>query len=78
MICYDEVSSGGYYLHADQIQIKEDIIVFGMDDKSYSPGETDVVPDVMGGFFHMAAISKEYLEGKQFKNVVYPDDASID
>ena len=72
--CYDEVSSGGYYLHADKVQIKDDAIGFLMDDESYSPGVYDVTEDVMGGFFHLAAIPKENLENMTFENAVFPDE----
>ena len=72
--CYDEVSSGGYYLHADKVQIKDGIIGFLMDDESYSPGVYDVTNDVMGGFFHLAAIPKTNLANMTFKNAVFPDE----
>lgn len=72
LVAYDEVSSGGYYLHADKIAIRADMIMFQMDDESYSPGLYDTTTDVMGGFFHMAAIPKEYLGDATFRNVVYP------
>lgn len=76
LLCYDEVASGGYYLHADKVQILDNRIGFLMDDESYSPGQYDMVSEVMGGFFHMAAIPKDYLEGMTFENVVYPSDVN--
>ncbi len=71
VLCYAQVSSGGYYLHADKLQIKDDTISFVMDDESYTPDEGDIVSEVMGGFFHMAAVPKEYL-GNQTYSVIYP------
>lgn len=76
LLCYREVSSGGYYLHADKVQIKDARIYFQMDEESYSPSGEEMVTEVMGGFFHMAAIPKEYLDGKQLENVVYPSNTN--
>ncbi len=70
---YDEVSSGGYYYHADRLEMTEDSIRFLMDDKSYSPRGNDAVAAVMGGFGHIAAVPKEYMEGRTFSGVIYPD-----
>ncbi len=80
LIQYKEVSSGGYYLHADRVIIDGNTICFGMDDTSYSPEDTgeEVFADVMGGFMHMAAIPKEYTEGMVFDNVVYPDKDDLE
>ncbi len=80
LIQYNEVNSGGYYLHADRVIIDGNTICFGMDDKSHSPEDTgeEVFADVMGGFMHMAAIPKEYTEGTVFDNVVYPDKDDLE
>ena len=73
VVQYDEISSGGYYLHAARLIIDGNKIYFKMDDESYSPGLEDVVTDVMGGFCHMAAIPKDMIAGITFTNVIYPD-----
>lgn len=78
LIQYAEVSSGGYYLHADRVIIDGNKIYFGMDDASRSPVEGEMVPDVMGGFMHMAAIPKEYTEDTVFDNVVYLDKDDLE
>ncbi len=70
---YDEVSSGGYYYHADRLEITENSIYFLMDDESYSPKDFEAVSAVMGGFGHVAAVPKEYMEGREFFNGIYPD-----
>lgn len=70
---YDEVSSGGYYYHADRLEITEDSIYFLMDDESYSPKGDEAVAAVMGGFGHVAAVPKEYMEGREFPGAIYPD-----
>lgn len=70
---YDEVSSGGYYYHADRLEMTEDSIRFLMDDKSYSPKDDEAVTCVMGGFGHIAAVPKEYMEGRTFSGAIYPD-----
>ncbi len=72
-VCYDEVSCGGYYLHADKLIKKGDMLYFGMDDKSYTPNEYDTYPAVMGGFCHMAAVPKSLFDGTVFSNAIYPD-----
>lgn len=72
-VCYDELNCGGYYLHADRLIRKGTLLYFGMDENSYSPGEWDMVPQVMGGFCHMAAIPKNLFGNTVFENVVYPD-----
>lgn len=72
-VCYDELNCGGYYLHADRLVKKGTLLYFGMDENSYSPGEWDMVPQVMGGFCHMAAIPKNLFGNTVFENVVYPD-----
>lgn len=73
VFAYDEVSSGGYYYHADRLEITEDGIHFLMDDESYSPKADELVTCVMGGFVHMAAVPKEYMEGREFPYAIYPD-----
>lgn len=70
---YDEVSSGGYYYHADRLEITEDGIWFLMDNESYAPKDDDEVTEVMGGFGHVAAVPKEYMAGKTFPGAIYPD-----
>lgn len=72
-VCYNELNCGGYYLHADRLVRKGTLLYFGMDENSYSPGEWDMVPQVMGGFCHMAAIPKNLFGNTVFENVIYPD-----
>lgn len=72
-VYYDEVSCGGYYLHADKLIKKGDMLYFGMDDKSRTPNEYDEYPAVMGGFCHMAAVPKSLFDGTVFSNALYPD-----
>lgn len=74
---YSEVSSGGYYYHADRLEITEDSIYFLMDDESYSPKDNEVVSEVMGGFGHVAAVPKEYMEGREFPSAIYPNANDI-
>lgn len=69
---YEEVNSTGYYLHADRLILEDDTIYFGMDNESHV-NQDEVAGDMMDGFFHMAAIPKEYLEGYEFLEAVYPD-----
>lgn len=71
---YDEVSSGGYYYHADKLEITEDAIRFLMDNESYAPKAGEDVSCVMGGFAHMAAVPKEYMVGYTFGNAIYPGE----
>jgi len=73
VLSYDEVSSGGYYYHADRLEITDDGIWFLMDDESYSPKDDEAVTCVMGGFGHVAAVPKEYMEGQTFPGAIYPD-----
>lgn len=73
VLSYDEVSSGGYYYHADRLEITEDGIWFLLDDKSYSPKEDEIVTCVMGGFGHVAAVPKEYMAGQTFPGAIYPN-----
>lgn len=68
---YDEVSSGGYSYHADKVILDGDIIHFGLDESSHGP-ETDYVPDMMDGFWYFAAIPKELIGEKKFRNVIAP------
>ncbi|MGN0637954.1 MAG: hypothetical protein ACI4J0_06250 [Huintestinicola sp.] len=72
-VCYDEVSCGGYYLHADKLIKKGELLYFGMDDKSYTPSYEEEYPDVESGFCHMAAFPKDLFKGDVFSNAVYPD-----
>ncbi len=77
VFAYQEVSSGGYYYHADRLEITEDSIYFLMDDESYSPKDNEAVSQVMGGFGHVAAVPKEYMEGREFPGAIYPDANDI-
>lgn len=72
---YDEVSSGGYYYHVDRVIIKPDSVLLKNDKKSHS-ARGDAQSQVMGGFFHMAAIPKEYLEGCDYSgmNAIFPGE----
>lgn len=72
-VCYDEVNCGGYYLHADKLIKKGELLYFGMDDKSYTPNEEEMYPQAEDGFCHMAAFPKSLFDGKVFSNAVYPD-----
>ena len=76
-VCYDEVNCGGYYLHADKLIKKGDLLYFGMDDESYTPDEAEPHPQVEGGFCHMAAFPKDLFKGDVFSNAVYPDKNDI-
>ncbi len=71
---YDEVSSGGYYYRVDRVRIKPDAVLLVNDRKSHSARGNQ--PAVMGGFFHMAAVPKEYLEECDFSgmHVVFPGE----
>lgn len=74
---YDETSNGGYDIKADRLKITSDQIYFVMSEDSVYPGEHDIVTCAMGGFFHTAAVPKEYCEGKTFVNAIYPDASDI-
>ena len=74
VISYDEVASGGYYFHADRVMIADNKIGFLLDDSSYTPDEGEMVPEVMGGFCHIAAIPKEDFENTHFENALYPGE----
>ena len=76
VFAYYEVSSGGYYYHADRLEITEDSICFLMDEESHSPKD-EMVAAVMGGFGHVAAVPKEYMEGREFSGAIYPDPSDI-
>ncbi len=73
---YVDVSSGGYYLHADKVKISEGAVRFVLSEDSYSPKEWEPVPCMMDGFFHIAAIPKEYLDGCDFLEMspIYPGE----
>ncbi|MBQ4537444.1 MAG: hypothetical protein II994_07480 [Lachnospiraceae bacterium] len=75
MILYNQVSTTGYYYHADRIEISEDFINFGMDKESHSSKDADG-PQVMGGFIHVAAIPKEYMKECDYSgmSVVIPGE----
>jgi len=72
---YDEVSSGGYYYHVDRVKIKPDSVLLVNDRKSHS-ARGNAQTQEMGGFFHMAAIPKEYLEECDFSgmNAIFPGE----
>ncbi len=72
---YDEVSSGGYYYHVDRVEVRPDSVLLRNDKKSHS-ARGDAQPQVMGGFFHMAAVPKEYLEGCDYSGMhaVFPGE----
>ena len=72
VITYDEVASGGYYLHADRVLIADNKIGFLLDGSSDTPDEGEMVSEVMGGFCHIAAISKEDFGDAKFENALYP------
>ncbi|MBQ8247513.1 MAG: hypothetical protein IJZ42_10300 [Lachnospiraceae bacterium] len=76
VLSYDETTSGIYDLEADRLMIKEDRIYFMMSDDSVYPDDGPQ-PDVMGGFFFEAAVPKEYFEGCNFVNAIYPDAGDI-
>lgn len=75
MLRYDEVTSAGYYIHVDKVKIKDDAVCFAEDSKSHSP-KSKASPQVMEGFFHMAAIPKEYLENCDYSGMraVFPGE----
>ena len=50
---YQSVGSGGYNLRADRVRIEDGSIGFLLSDDSYSPGEYELVPDIVSGFLHM-------------------------
>lgn len=70
---YDEVSSGGWYIHCGALLVDTDKLLFVRTTDSYSPGETEMVPEVMGGFCHMAAVPKAYLLSDCYQGWTYPD-----
>lgn len=70
---YDEVSSGGWYIHCGALLVDKDKLLFVRTTDSYSPGETEMVPAVMGGFCHMAAVPKSYLLNDCYQGWTYPD-----
>ena len=78
MLEYDEVSSGGYYIHADKVEVRKDRVSFGWDSKSHGP-KGDATQE-MGGFLHMAAIPKEYLKDCNLSEMygVYQADTAKD
>lgn len=73
VFCYDEVSQGGYYYHADRVILNGDQLYFGLDENSHGldPSQNSA-PCVMDGFGHLAAIKKSVLEGKNLREVVVP------
>ena len=78
IIRYNEVGSSGYYLHADRILINDYSPRFIMDAKSHDP-QGSLVELVMGGFMHIAAVPKAYLEDYTFTNpyIIYPGEDQI-
>lgn len=43
-----------------------------IDEDSYCLGARSTVGEMIGGFFHMAAVPKHYLEGYTFINAIIP------
>lgn len=72
LLSYKQVS-GNYDLKADKVKITEEHIKFLMSDDSEYPEEGESQPCLELGFFHMAAIPKEYCEGYVWEHVMYPD-----
>ena len=77
IMMYEQVSNDGYYLHADRILINDYSPQFVMDRKSHGPGGE--VSLVMGGFMHIAAVPKAYLEDYTFTDpyIIYPGEETI-
>ena len=76
---YDEVSSGGYYYHVDRVRITSDSVMLVNDKKSHS-AKGDAQTQVMGGFFHMAAIPKEYLKECDYSGMraIFPGEETTE
>ena len=55
------VASGGYYLEASGVSVKDNIVSFVLSDKSYTPDPDSMQTDEMGGFTFIAAIPHELL-----------------
>ena len=75
---YQSVGSGGYNLRADRVRIEDGSIGFLLSDDSYSPGEYELVPDIVSGFLHMAAIPRSLATSSTFRNVIYPGEGQQD
>ena len=70
---YDEVSCGGYSLHAGALLVDEEYMFFVMTADSKTPDPDMPQPDVMGGFCYMAAVPKGTFLNDHYKNCIYPD-----
>lgn len=70
---YDEVSCGGYSLHAGALLVDEELMHFVMTADSKYPDPDEPQCDVMGGFCYMAAVPKGMLPETHYKGWVYPD-----
>lgn len=70
LMLYNEVLKDGYNIQMDRVKVEKTKIGFEESWKSHGP-RSDDGPAVMyyGGFFHMAAIPKEYLEGCDFSEM---------
>ena len=79
IMMYDQVSNDGYYLHADRILINDYSPQFVMDRKSHTHTKEGIASQVMGGFMHIAAVPKAYLEDYTFTNpyIIYPGEEQI-
>ena len=71
---YQEYSCLGYSSHADNVVFEEDRINFHFDEIK-KPGDGEMVCEAMDGEFKIAAIPKEYFEGRTINNVVRPSEA---
>lgn len=69
LITYDVVTTTGHYRHADRIEIGETYAYFAMDKKSHGSRSMEG-PQVMGGFIHVAAVPKEYLENCDYSETI--------
>jgi len=72
LLAYQQVS-GDYDLKADKVKITENGIAFLMSDDSVYPEDGEPQPCIELGFFHMAAVPKEYCAGYEWENIIYPD-----
>ncbi|MBP5276025.1 MAG: hypothetical protein J6Z07_04430 [Lachnospiraceae bacterium] len=73
LFIYNEHACLGYSSHADEVVYKNDLIYFHFDVVK-EPGEDESTCEAMDGEFKMAAIPKDFFNGKTFTNVIKTSD----
>ena len=70
LFCYSEYREGDHYHHADAVLFDENKLRFHFDKEKKPTG--DSVEQIVGGDFDIAAIPKDFFEGKTITNVISP------